>query len=148
MHIKHTMVSALILRHSRPELFTCTHKHGRLTSHARSFRHPAVHDVSPFNLSQLKCPSNFHLHRSALPCGSRYVKESLQLHDQMPLVLCDFISIELLEGIDAGAADHGIEGIFFIQLAAVERLVGAFNLDRNGRLALFADSEGLVVALY
>jgi hypothetical protein len=42
--------------------------------------------------------------------------------------------------------DERVQGIFFFELAAIERLIWSFDLDGNGRLTFLADWELLVVS--
>jgi hypothetical protein len=75
------------------------------------------------------------------------IKELLELHNKLPLILTDIAPEELLERIDTLPANGRVEDIVFFQVATVHGLVVAFDLDGDGGLTLFADLHGLVVAL-
>jgi hypothetical protein len=78
---------------------------------------------------------------------SRNIKDRLELLDQIPLIHGDVAPVELLERVDALSRNQTVEGVLFLEVAPVQRLVGAFDLDRNAGRALFADLHGLVVSL-
>jgi hypothetical protein len=76
------------------------------------------------------------------------VEQTLQmLGDQSPLVLVHLVAVELLQAVDTGAADHTVQHVLLLEVAAIQRLVGALDLDGHRRLALLADGDLLVVAL-
>jgi hypothetical protein len=75
------------------------------------------------------------------------IKDLLQLHHELPLILRDIITEELLERIDTLTANRRVQGVFFLEVATVHGLVGAFDLDGDGWLALFADLDLFVVTL-
>lgn len=77
---------------------------------------------------------------------SRYIEERLELLDQQPLVCGDVCTIELFEGINRLPRDERVEHVLLFELAAVKRLIGAFDLYGYGRLALFADRDRLVLS--
>lgn len=77
---------------------------------------------------------------------SRYIEERLELLDQQPLVGGDVCTIELFEGINRLPRDERVEHVFLFELAAVKRLIGAFDFYGYGRLALFADRDRLVLS--
>lgn len=76
----------------------------------------------------------------------RHIKQRLQLLDEQPLLIADVGTVELLERVDALPRDHRVERILLVQVAAVERLVGALDLDRDGGGALFGVGDGFVFA--
>lgn len=75
------------------------------------------------------------------------VEELLELHDKLPLVLRDVVSEKLFQRVDALPADGGVERVRLLEVAAIHGLVGAFDLDGDRGLALFAHLDLLVVAL-
>jgi hypothetical protein len=78
---------------------------------------------------------------------SRNVEHGLELLDKSPFLHRYVRTVELLEGVDTGTGDVRVEGVLLFQLAAVHRLVGPFDLDSDGRLALLANLDRLVVTL-
>nr|POE67125.1 hypothetical protein CFP56_72683 [Quercus suber] len=66
--------------------------------------------------------------------------------DQGPFVLVDFVAVEFLQRVDALAGDVRVQGVLLLELTAVQRLVGTFDLDRDRRLALFAERDLFVIA--
>lgn len=78
---------------------------------------------------------------------SRNVKHGLELLDKSPFLHRYVGTVELLEGVDTGAGNVRVEGVLLFQLTAVHRLVGSFDLDGDGRLALLANLDRLVVTL-
>lgn len=75
------------------------------------------------------------------------IKQPLQvLRNKTPLVFVYLISVELFQTIDARTRYLRVQRILLFQLTAVHWLIAAFDLDGNGRLALLADGQLLVVA--
>src|SRR3981081_1608963 len=71
---------------------------------------------------------------------SRDIKERLQLLDQQPLVITNVGPVELLQRVDARAADQRVERVLLLEVATVGRLMGAhLDLDGHGWLAFLAD---------
>lgn len=89
------------------------------------------------------------------PFLSRHVKHRLQLDYQSPFILGYLIAIVLLQSINRFARDQRVKSILLLKLSTVQRLIGTFNLDCNGRRALlgrlncfvFAFDRGTVKAL-
>lgn len=68
------------------------------------------------------------------------------LSNQSPLVLIHLITIELFQSVNARARDVRVQGVLLFELTAIHGLIGAFDLDGDGRLALLAQGDLLVVA--
>jgi hypothetical protein len=77
----------------------------------------------------------------------RNIKHRLQLLDQLPLIHANIAPEELLERVDTLPAKRRVQSITFFQVATVHGLVGSFDFDGDGGLALFADGNLFVVAL-
>ena len=77
----------------------------------------------------------------------RNIKHGLQILNQPPLIHANIAPEELLERVDTLPAERRVQRIAFLEVAAVHGLVGAFDFDGDGGLALFADCDLLVVAL-
>ena len=76
------------------------------------------------------------------------IEKRLQcLCDQVPLVLGNLVSVELLKAIDRSTRNVRVQNRLLVELTAVQRLVWSFDLDGNGRLALFAYWDLLVFTL-
>lgn len=76
------------------------------------------------------------------------VEEGLELDDELPLVVGDFLAVVFLQTVDTGTGDLAVQGVLLLEVTAVGGLVTAhFNLDSDGGLALFADRDLLVVSL-
>lgn len=76
------------------------------------------------------------------------IEQPLQLlGDQSPLVTLNLVAVELLQTVDTGTADLAVQRVLLLELPTVHGLIGAFDLDGDGRLALLADGDLLVVAL-
>lgn len=75
------------------------------------------------------------------------VKQRLQLDDELPFFVGDVLSVEFLQTIDASARDQAVQRVGFLQVTTVRGLAAAhLDLDRDGRLPLFADGDLLVLA--
>lgn len=81
------------------------------------------------------------------PPHLRNIKQLLHLDQQLPLLLTNIAAKELLERINTLSTNRTIQRVVLLQVATVHGLIGPFDLDRDGRLALFADLDLLVVAL-
>lgn len=103
-----------------------------------TFPYPPPPPFSPPIFSHDHLPPQTH---------SRNIKKYLQLLNQQPLLLADIVAIIFLQRIYTLPADQGVQNVFLVQLAAVERLVGAFDLNGYGGLSFFADGDLFVVAL-
>lgn len=75
------------------------------------------------------------------------IKQALQLLDERPLVIADVGPVKLLQGVDALPGDERVERVLFLPVAAVDGLVGAFDLDGDGGLAAFHHGDLFVIAL-
>jgi hypothetical protein len=75
------------------------------------------------------------------------IKHRLQILNQPPLIHTNIIPKELLERINTLPAECRVKRIALFQVPTVHGLVGAFNFDGDGGLALFADCDLFVVAL-
>ncbi len=78
---------------------------------------------------------------------SRNIKQALQFLNKRPLIITHIRPVILLQRIDALPRYQRVQHIFLLQVAAVHGLVGAFDLDGDRGLALFADGDLFVVAL-
>ena len=75
-------------------------------------------------------PRKTHIiHISSPPSTSDDIKQLLQLHQQLPLILADIAPEELFQRVDTLAADGRVQRVVFLEVAAVHGLVGAFDLD-------------------
>lgn len=83
----------------------------------------------------------------ALFTSSHDIKLLLERYNQLPLILADLVSKELLECIDTLPANARIQNIALFEMAAVERLIRPFDFDSDGGLTLFTDRDLLVIAL-
>ena len=101
-------------------------------------------------------PTSCPIYHNSQPAGQsivrmmslRNVEEGLELDDELPLVVGNFLAVVLLETIDTSTRDLGVKGVFLLQMTAVGGLVTAhFNLDGHGGLTLFADGDLLVITL-
>ena len=75
------------------------------------------------------------------------LEDRLELLDQSPLVHGDVRAVEFLQRVDACTRNVRVQHVLLLEVSAVHRLVAGFDLDGHGRLALFADGDGLVFAL-
>jgi hypothetical protein len=75
------------------------------------------------------------------------IKYLLQLHHKLPFILSNIVTEELLESVDTLTANRRVQSVFLFEMATVHGLVGAFDLDGDGGLTLFADLNLFVVAL-
>lgn len=78
---------------------------------------------------------------------SRDFEGRLQSLDETPLLHADLGSVELLQSIDTGTRDVGVQNVLLFELTTIHRLVGTLDLDGDGGLTLLADGDGLVVTL-
>ena len=94
------------------------------------------------------CPKK-HTHHTHLPppSTSNDIKQLLELHQQLPLVLANIAPEEFFQRVDTLPADGRVQRVVFLEVAAVHGLIWAFDLDGDRGLALFADLDLLVVAL-
>jgi hypothetical protein len=83
----------------------------------------------------------------AIPLNLLDIKQLLQLDNKLPLILTNVVPEELLECVDTLTANCRVQRIVFFQVATIHGLVSTFDFDSNGRLALFAYLDLLVVAL-
>jgi hypothetical protein len=75
------------------------------------------------------------------------VEHGLQLDDELPLVVADVLSVEVLEAVDAGTRNLAEELVRLLELAAVCWLVAAcLDLDGYRWLTLLAHLDLLVLS--
>lgn len=75
------------------------------------------------------------------------IEQALQLLDERPLLVADVGPVKLLERVDALPGDERVERVLFLPVAAVDGLVGAFDLDGDRGLAALHHGDLFVVAL-
>ena len=81
------------------------------------------------------------------PLTSRYIKRALQLLNQRPLLITNIRPVKLLQRIDTLPRDQRVQRVLFFPMSAVDRLVGSFDLDRDGGLAALDHGDLFVVTL-
>jgi hypothetical protein len=82
----------------------------------------------------------------SLPC-LRNIKAWLEFPYQVPLVVAHIGSVKFLERVNALARNGRVEQVLFVNMAAVYRLVRAFDFNCHTWLPLFAHWNLLVIAL-
>ena len=88
------------------------------------------------------------LHRGgALRAKSRDVENGLESLDKSPFFHGDISTVELLQCVDTGTRDVRDQLILLLEMTSVHGLVGALDLDGDGRLTTLANGDGLVIAL-
>ena len=123
-----------------PELYSRMYTITKHSPHVTSA--PCTHQAIYANLWQA-----FYLKTLLTPLTSRYIKRALQLLNQRPLVITNIRSVELLQSVDTLPRDQRVQGVLFFPVSTVDRLVGAFDLDRDGGLAALDHGDLFVVTL-
>ena len=77
---------------------------------------------------------------------SRNIKECLEFLYEQPLFVAYIGPVILLERIDTLPRNERVQHVLFLELATIHRLVAAFDLDSDRRLAFFADRDLFVIS--
>jgi hypothetical protein len=123
--------------HTQTQNFMCANDHAREKKTPHLLHQKLKEFIHTYTRTLRPSPSHRLLN----------IKYLLQLHHKLPLILRNIIAEELLERIDTLTANRRVQSVFFLEMATVHGLVGAFDFDGDGGLALFADLDLFVVAL-
>jgi hypothetical protein len=60
------------------------------------------------------------------------VEQRLELDDELPLIVADILSVELLEGVNALSGDQTVQSLLFFKVTTIHGLVTAhLDLDSD-----------------